>query len=223
MNETYSVCSILLTTETELTLCYIFSILYVFGIICNVLNIITFTRKNMASPVNTILLVLALLHLIFLLVYVINAFCKIMIIPNKTPSQSNIYGWILFKAIHTMLSSTVRRISTWLTILLTVYRYMAVVHPFKNGIWRSTKKTSIIIVIVCVINLLVLVPVYLEKSTQFKNVSTAENGSTTTGWNYFKDKSYRYGIMVYSFLSFTIPSILQIVLITRLVSSANSA
>ena len=50
--------------------------------------------------------------------------------------------------------------STWLTVTMSVERYLAICHPFKQTFFLTIKKTQIIIVIVYVVSVIFNIPVF---------------------------------------------------------------
>lgn len=228
MNATYPFChSILLQFNIFFSL-YVHEYLSVgiciFGIMSNSLNILTLSRKSMASPINAILLSLSIIDLLLLFTYVPYALNGNVLILYELFNGSHTFTWIFYAILYTIGCSALHAISIWITVLIAVYRYMVVVYPFKNGIWNSTKRTYIAVATVCLMNLLLITPLYLSiliqptSSNQITD-NSSENANVTyytvTMAFYDAESTMHYWFTFYNVFAYLIPSILQILLISK--------
>lgn len=209
MTDAYLFCNAFRAYYTNLVHGFLSLAICTFGISCNLLNMLTLSRKNMVSPANTILFLLSILDSTLLLQYIPCAYWRIAI-PTHT------YSWNLYRFFYTIVSSTTYAMCVWLTVLLAVYRYMAVLYPFKSGIWSSTKRTYVLALCLCSINLVFLVPVY-----RFPYVVTENaDASYKVTFLFFEEELvFQYWWTVYGVLIILIPSILMSVVISRSVKS----
>ncbi|CAF1140095.1 unnamed protein product [Adineta ricciae] len=102
------------------------SFVCIFGLTCNLFNIIVLTRPLMRSSTNTILTSLALsdlLKMLFVLPAVIIFYC----LPSselKSEPDPTSYFQVQFYMIHMLFTLTLHCISTWLTVFLAAFRYV---------------------------------------------------------------------------------------------------
>lgn len=120
---------------TSITVCII-------GSIANVINIIVLSRKEMVSPTNWVLTALAVTDLVVLLDYIPYT-CHMHLRPSShTIIQRFTWGWAQFIHVHSLLSQAAHTISIWLTVVLAVWRYIAVAYPQKNRDWCTIRTTG---------------------------------------------------------------------------------
>ncbi|RWS12379.1 FMRFamide receptor-like protein [Dinothrombium tinctorium] len=97
----------------------------IFGTITNILNIIVLTRKEMESPTNKILTGLAVADMLVMIEYIPFSFHN-YIQTNQTDEERFALPWAVYTLIHAHVSVVGHTISTWLTVILAVWRYLAV-------------------------------------------------------------------------------------------------
>ena len=132
-----------------------------FGLATNLLSIAVLTRKTMASPTSAILAGLAIadimvmvMYLPFALHYYIQAF----------GDARHSYAWAVFTLAFVHVTQVFHTVSIWLTVVLAVWRYIAIGHPSLNREWCSMKNTLISIVFVYVACPIICAPTYLTYS-----------------------------------------------------------
>ncbi|XP_065209221.1 G-protein coupled receptor dmsr-1-like [Planococcus citri] len=131
----------------------------IIGSILNLLNIIVFTRKNMISPVNKIFTHLASADLLMLLLFIpytwLNCF---------EPYTDG--GWPYQQAFWYLCCSTITNtfyfMSVFLTVMLSVWRHIAIVHPLKERQWCSMKMTRNVVIAGYLTSFLLSTPIYLS-------------------------------------------------------------
>lgn len=132
------------------------------GSVANIINIIVLTRKDMISPTNVVLTGLAIADLAVLLDYIPYT-CHIYLRPSSHSIRDRYtYGWALLVLWHSNFSQVFHTISIWLTVVLAVWRYIAVAYPQKNRDWckmENTYKAVIAGYIVCPV---LCIPVFLS-------------------------------------------------------------
>lgn len=154
----------------------------VFGIICNIFNILVLTRKNMWSTTNCILTGLAVSDMLTMISYVPFAL-QFYILHGQQPSpERNSHNWIMFFLFHVNFSVTTHTTSTWLGVLLSVFRY-AYVRLSTDGAARCTMtKAKIAVVMTYIWSMIILVPNYLSVTvTTFTDNNTNHTFHELTG------------------------------------------
>ncbi|XP_065204521.1 sex peptide receptor-like [Planococcus citri] len=139
----------------DITVCFI-------GSIFNLFNILVFTRKNMISPVNQIFTHIAFTDLAVLLAAIPGSF--IQRIHSGGLVQE---GWTFTQAIISVtcndLITTFHLVSVFLTVQLTIWRYIAIAHPFEVRRWCHMKITCKVIITGYVMCVFLAIPTYLTR------------------------------------------------------------
>ena len=163
-------------------------IVCIFGSIANTLNIAVLTRREMRSPTNAILTGLAIADLIVMLEYI--PYTVHSYLYHRPKSETYTYYWTLFVLIHSNVAQVFHTISIWLTVMLAVWRYIAVAYPQKNREWCSSHRALIAIIVAYVICPLICIPLYVSTQVESKNVTLdvfepggVSNGSNGAGQN----------------------------------------
>ncbi|XP_039431555.1 G-protein coupled receptor dmsr-1 [Culex pipiens pallens] len=106
---------------------YIALVICVFGTIANILNIVVLTRKEMCkNPINRILKWLSVTDMFVMMEYIPFAFYMYSILPDR---QDYPYSWAVYLMFHMHFTQILHTISILLTVLLAVWRYIAIKHP----------------------------------------------------------------------------------------------
>ncbi|XP_065203617.1 QRFP-like peptide receptor [Planococcus citri] len=196
-----------LSGYADIPICFI-------GVILNLFNILVFTRKNMISPVNLIFTHLALADLAVLLGAIPHTW-----IENIQHGGRKDEGWTYNEVlVHICCNDfiiTFHLASVLLTVQLTVWKYIAVVHPLKERLWCNMTITRNVMTIDYVICVLLSIPLYFSRFV--------ERNSTT-------DHIYSYRIahtqdrilfslprLIYGVLGALVPSIVLAVFSLRLI------
>ncbi|KAI1285334.1 Sex peptide receptor [Halotydeus destructor] len=117
---------------------YLAIVVCVFGILTNLVNIVVLTRKEMATATNAILTGLAVADLLVMASYVPFAFHHY--VDHSTSSSASArfsYRWTLFTLVHAHVTVVGHAVSTWLTVLLAVWRYLSVRFPTESRNWLT--------------------------------------------------------------------------------------
>ncbi|XP_065209219.1 G-protein coupled receptor dmsr-1-like [Planococcus citri] len=137
----------------------------VVGSILNLLNIIVFTRKNMISPVNMIFTHLAWADLLMLLLFIPYTWFECF-------EEYTNGGWTYQQTFWYIWLGNVPAIfyfmSVFLTVMLSVWRHIAIVHPLKERQWCSMKMTRNVVIAGYLTSVLLGIPMYF--STGIKHV-----------------------------------------------------
>ena len=118
-----------------------------FGIPCNLLNVIVLTRQNMiSSPTNVILTGLAFSDLLTMLSYLpYSVYFYILFVDFKileeVPARDSLF-WVHYNMFHTMITVTCHGISIWLTVYLACFRYFYLISASPTCIVNTSNKKN---------------------------------------------------------------------------------
>ncbi|XP_074036457.1 G-protein coupled receptor dmsr-1 isoform X2 [Leptinotarsa decemlineata] len=118
----------------------------VFGSVANILNICVLTTKEMRWPTNFILTGLAVADLLVMLEYLPFCLHRYINLEQRNFIQHYSYNWAVFMMFHALFSQMFHFISCCLTVILAVWRYLAITSPHNSSYWCDTKKTVAVIV-----------------------------------------------------------------------------
>lgn len=130
----------------------------VFGVLTNILNFIVLTRKDLRTHINYILASLALSDFLVMLVYIPYAFSFGLNLTSKYERVTFTYACYII--IHAVLSQTAHTISIFLTIILALWRYIAVCYPNKKNI--VMKQTTLAIILSYIASPIISIPIYMS-------------------------------------------------------------
>jgi hypothetical protein len=103
---------------------YFSLVVCIFGTVANVLNVAVLTRRDMASaPINRILTALAIADMLVMLEYVPYACYAYLVLPGEVNMP---YNWAVFVLFHSHFTQVFHTISIGLTLVLAVWRYIAI-------------------------------------------------------------------------------------------------
>jgi len=151
----------LLAETSRIIYGYFLPVVCVFGIVGNIMNLAILTRRKMTKTfksleqaANKCLIALALSDFCF----------SLFAFPTSFLPADDIFREKGFLLSYRIYCSGILNIfiltSTWLTVTMSVERYLAICHPFKQTFFLTIKKTQIIIVIVYVVSVIFNIPVF---------------------------------------------------------------
>ncbi|KAF8782909.1 Sex peptide receptor like protein [Argiope bruennichi] len=132
----------------------------IFGITANILNIIVLTRKNMISPTNAILTGIAVADMLVMLSYLPFTFHN-YIRRDLDETEKFSYGWTVFTLFHAHFTVVNHTISTWLTVTVAIWRFLAVSFPQNSSIWCCMARAKCAIAATYIMSAVFCIPVYL--------------------------------------------------------------
>lgn len=138
---------------------YISVLVCVFGSVANTLNIAVLTRREMVSPTNSILTGLAVADLLVMLEYIPFAFHMYWPAEGRPYRERYSYPWACFVYFHSIFAQTCHTISIFLTVILAVWRYIAIAYPQTNRRWCNMSITTYTIVATYIICPLICLPI----------------------------------------------------------------
>ena len=145
---------------------YLATIVCVFGIIANILNIVVLTRKNMISATNCILTGLAISDGLTMVAYLPFALRFYVLYGNAPSPERNTLGAVRFMLFYACFSVVVHTVSIWLTVTLAVFRYIFIRYPRRGSVLCSLKRAKIAVFLVYVVTLLVCIPNFVTITVQ---------------------------------------------------------
>ncbi|KAF8782908.1 G-protein coupled receptor dmsr-1-like [Argiope bruennichi] len=135
----------------------------IFGITANILNIIVLTRKNMISPTNAILIGLAVSDIFVMSSYI--PFTYHNYIRNHATQEDQFsYGWAIFTLFHQHFTLVSHTISTWLTVTVAIWRFLAVRFPQNSTVWCSMYRAKCAILATYLVCPIMGIPGYLSST-----------------------------------------------------------
>ncbi|GFW90477.1 sex peptide receptor [Trichonephila clavipes] len=132
----------------------------IFGITANILNIIVLTRKNMISPTNAILTGIAVADMLVMLSYLPFTFHN-YIRRDLDEADKFSYGWTVFTLFHAHFTVVNHTISTWLTVTVAIWRFLAISFPQNSSIWCCMARAKCAIAATYILSAVFCIPVYL--------------------------------------------------------------
>lgn len=133
-----------------------------FGSIANVLNICVLTTREMRWPTNIILTGLAVADLLVMVEYMPFTYHRYLNQEGRKYIDNYSYNWAMFTVFHALFSQVFHFISCCLTVILAVWRYMAITHPHTSRFWCDVKKTFYIILLTYVVCPIICSPLFVS-------------------------------------------------------------
>ncbi|KAG5893420.1 hypothetical protein JTB14_024333 [Gonioctena quinquepunctata] len=143
----------------------------IFGSIANILNICVLTRKEMRWPTNFILTGLAVADLLVMVEYIPFSFHRYINLEQRNYIQHFSYNWAAFMTFHALFSQMFHFISCCLTVILAIWRYLAITNPHNSKYWCDTRKTIGTIVLTYLACPLICFPLFVSLQIKSHNQS----------------------------------------------------
>lgn len=156
---------------------YLSVLVCVFGSVTNVLNICVLTTKEMRWPTNFILTGLALADLLVMLDYIPYAIHVYFDPLSRFSASYFIYPWAVYMIFHALFTQVCHFISCCLTLILAVWRYIAVSHPQNNAVWCNAERTKLVIILTYIICPIMCSPLYLSLDIRSEIRAVYDNGT----------------------------------------------
>lgn len=198
----------------------------VFGSVANILNICVLTTKDMRWPTNYILTSLAVTDLLVMIEYIPFAVHRYIDIDKRFYIDHYTYNWAVFLVFHAVFTLILHFVSCCLTVILAVWRYIAVSQPQNIFVWCNSQRTKLTILLTYLICPLICLPSFLsikinetthlcDKNRKF--VSGAKNSNETYNMTIYlvhnEKENYRYiSFLTYGVVLKLAPCILLTVL-----------
>lgn len=165
---------------------YISSIICLFGVISNIVNIIVLTRRHMVTPTNCILTALAITDMVTMSIYFVYA-VYFYIITQPLDRYQHTEGWMYFIIVNNLAVITCHNMAMWLTVSLAVFRYIFVCHHVVANQWCSLARAKLTIILIVVVSIVLCVPNYFlyqvkDLSDFYKLDDNATQNLTVSGY-----------------------------------------
>ncbi|KAL1451685.1 hypothetical protein WDU94_006040 [Cyamophila willieti] len=122
----------------------------------------------MRSPTNSILTGLAIADLLVMLDYI--PFTLHLNIMNKSKRDKFDYNWTMFVLFHSNFSQVCHTVSIYLTVVLAIWRYIAVVYPQHNRTWCTMRTTTVTILLGYILCPILCLPIYVTSKLKSRIV-----------------------------------------------------
>lgn len=147
-----------------------------FGSVANVLNICVLTTKEMRSPTNLILTGLAVADLMVMLEYIPFTYHRYIDIEKRQNFRNFSYEWAVFTKFHAIFSQVFHFTSCCLTVVLAIWRYLAITNPNSGKFWCEWRKTLTVIIITYFVCTLICCPLFMSYTVFPRNQTCDETG-----------------------------------------------
>ncbi|KAG8190890.1 hypothetical protein JTE90_010315 [Oedothorax gibbosus] len=174
----------------------------IFGITANLLNIIVLTRRNMISPTNAILIGLAVSDILVMSSYIPFTYHH-YIRTGLTEEEKFSYDWAIFTLFHQHFTIVSHTISTWLTVTVAIWRFLAVRFPSHAGVWCSMYRAKVAILATYIVCPIFGLPGYLTST-----IKEDHEGNTVLYLIFFSNISQRHNKLIQK-ITFWISSVIM--------------
>lgn len=137
---------------------YLATVVCVFGIVANVLNIVVLTRPNMISSTNCILTGLAVSDGLTMLAYLPFALRFYCLYGTQPSPERNTLAAVRYMLFFACFSVVVHTVSIWLTLTLAIFRYIVVKYPRHNLTTCSLSRAKLAVILVYLVTIVVCIP-----------------------------------------------------------------
>ncbi|KAK7114966.1 hypothetical protein V1264_000925 [Littorina saxatilis] len=138
-----------------------------FGIVGNLLNLTILTRrklqksfKTLEQAANLCLISLAVSDLMFC----VFAFPTMFLPKDDMYASKGIL--LLYRVYSTAIINVFIMISTWLTVAMSLERYLAICHPLRQDLYLTTRRIKIVIVLTYILSFIFNIPVLWRYEVQ---------------------------------------------------------
>lgn len=157
---------------------YLSILVCVFGSVANILNVCVLTTREMRWPTNFILTGLAVADLFVMLEYIPYASFAYLEPQSRMTIKYFSYGRSVYMMFHASFAQVCHFISCCLTVILAIWRYIAISYPQNNKLWdivSNKQKTLIAIFLTYAICPIVCLPLFLSLRIFEQKVSLYPN------------------------------------------------
>lgn len=140
---------------------YLSLIVCIFGSVANVFNICVLTTKDMRWPTNYILTALAVADLLVMLEYIPFVLHRYINLEKRFYAQHYTFNWAVFLMFHALFTQILHFISCCLTVLLAIWRHIAIAYPQNILHWCSKKRTKLFIFFIYLLCPVMCLPMFL--------------------------------------------------------------
>ncbi|XP_062708674.1 G-protein coupled receptor dmsr-1 [Aedes albopictus] len=196
---------------------YIALVICVFGTIANILNVIVLTRKEMSKiPINRILKWLSVTDMFVMMEYIPFAFYMYSILPDR---QDYPYSWAVYLMFHMHFTQILHTISILLTVMLAVWRYIAIKHPHGSLAIYAQSNYSYAILLCYILAPILCMPTYFVFTIRQTHVF--EHDAHVLLYHLDADENtsvYRYNFWIHSVIIKLLPCAILTVISCVLIS-----
>ncbi|XP_065204530.1 sex peptide receptor-like [Planococcus citri] len=202
--------------------------------ISNTLIITVFTRSTMVSPMNTIFIHIAITESLAILSFIPRSYHEYFQVEQCSIHNHRTHGWANLALHSYVVAFAFRHMVVWLTVMLGVWRYIAVVHPLKKSQWCNMRITRKLIIGAYIFGFLITITPYICIAVQPSNILLDTEGcllsNSTTGNKTINATIHEFSVPLedyptlylivlisYGILLKTVPAIVLIVISYKLI------
>ena len=192
--------------------------LIVVGIIDNSLTFVVFWKGNFKSSTSFLFLSLALIDSALLLTaFPVYTLMNFAVYTGWLQGVLSVNPYMYVYVYHTALMAKTATI--WVTVLITINRYIIVCLPLRASQWCTLSKVKIQLAIVLVAAVLYNIPKFVERHVVYYTVQTSNNGTSTSAdwtWTRFGGNRsfYRAYDSLFLLIFLLVPPILILTVLT---------
>lgn len=197
---------------------YLATILCIGGIVANIANIIVLSRPKMAaSPVNYLLMIIAIAEMLLMTVYLPYSVYFFLlndddtdplIVDSKTAAQ-----YLYF---YSCASVVFQSVAVWHTIAVAMYRWLTLRAPLGNS-YYTKRNTFICSVILIIVNILLSIPNWIVNQVYSYNDYNCHTGEYNTKWTVVPRQDIAFNNSLFGVFGKLIPCALLTVLTILLI------
>lgn len=175
------------------------------GVVTNLINIVVFSTKTMICPLNNIFLALAVCDSIVSFLYIPYLYKVYLESESGFPvTKCLCLPWMVYIYFFFFVYVWIHYTSIWLTVLASIWRYIAIAYPLKCQVWCSARRTHVATVATFVICLIHGITVPQIVGVETLHMSVDENGylsdlptsKNTTFYTYVVAKSMSESLLL---------------------------
>ena len=191
---------------------YVILISTALTVISNSALILVLTRKSIASPINTILVHVSFVETLDALVYLPRTWHEYFRATKCSIQEHRTYTWENISYNSLAIAFLLRQLAAFLTVILAVWRYIAIIHPLKERAWCNIEITRKVITGAYLTSILITIPPYFALNVEPMDRLLDQNGCILVQSNFtsFENTTTIYELQfpiedyptLYAFLAF---------------------
>ena len=192
------------------------------GLVGNVLSLLTFKRRMRENPTSLLLTTLAVFDMGVLVVWTLMKATPAVCDYNAACSSFMAYSFFFMRAYVWPVGSAAHLAGTWIIVLVTFHRFVAVCHPYKVQQWTNIRLTRWHVVIIFVMSIVYNIPRFVDDAVQTVPVEGGHRLTlvkTALGRN--KAFNYFYSVGLYYIVIYLVPFSALIYMSIKLIAALN--
>ncbi|KAF6034921.1 hypothetical protein EB796_006770 [Bugula neritina] len=166
---------------------YLSLVVCIVGILLNIIIIDILSQKEMLSAVNRLLQAIAAADILTMMTYIPYSFFYYIMHGTEESEERNTRSATCYLVFHVIFSLMSHTISIWLTVTVTLFRYLHI-GTQRGRKWCTVQAANLCIGIICVLSLVLYVPHMLVI-----NIKQYSDNSTNFTWYHIDNDGSHYG------------------------------